>query len=93
MKSIDTTRILARMPRVFEWNGYRFFFFSNEGNPLEPLHIHVRKGEHVAKFWIDPAIRLANAWGFSAKELGQLEKVVRNRQSDIRKAWNEYFGG
>ncbi|MCP4109321.1 MAG: DUF4160 domain-containing protein [Desulfobacteraceae bacterium] len=32
--------------------GYRFFFYSNEGNPLEPLHIHVRKGEAVAKFWI-----------------------------------------
>ena len=33
------------MPRVFELDGYKFFFFSNEGNPLEPCHIHVRKSE------------------------------------------------
>ena len=32
-----------RMPKVFEINGFKFFFFSNEGNPLEPCHIHVRK--------------------------------------------------
>ena len=29
--------------------GYRFFFFSNEGDPLEPLHIHVQNGEKQAK--------------------------------------------
>ena len=37
------------MPVVFRYKGYRFFFYSNEGNPREPLHIHVRKGEAVAK--------------------------------------------
>lgn len=46
------------MPKVFEINGYRFFFFSNEGDPREPCHIHVRRGNGLAKFWIDPEIRL-----------------------------------
>lgn len=40
------------MPKVFEWNGYRFHFFSNEGDPREPAHIHVRKGRNTAKFWL-----------------------------------------
>jgi hypothetical protein len=31
------------MPAVLRIKGYRFFFFSNEGN--EPIHIHVEK-EH-----------------------------------------------
>ncbi len=31
------------MPTVLLINGYRFFFFSNEGN--EPRHIHVEKGD------------------------------------------------
>jgi hypothetical protein len=31
------------MPRVFDWNGYRFHFFSNEGDPREPVHIHVTR--------------------------------------------------
>lgn len=34
-------------------NGYRFFFFSNEGSPLEPCHIHIRKHGALAKFWTD----------------------------------------
>jgi len=40
------------MPVIFRHKGYRFFFFSNEGIPLEPCHIHVKKGSAVAKFWI-----------------------------------------
>ncbi|MBI5120299.1 MAG: DUF4160 domain-containing protein [Rhodospirillales bacterium] len=28
------------MPVIFRWNGIRFFFYSNEGNPREPMHIH-----------------------------------------------------
>lgn len=30
------------MPVVFRWKGCKFFFFSNEGDPREALHIHVR---------------------------------------------------
>ena len=40
------------MPVVFRYKGYRFFFFSNEGDPLEPMHIHVRRGEATAKLWV-----------------------------------------
>jgi hypothetical protein len=28
------------MPNIFQLEGYRFFFFSNEGNPREPVHEH-----------------------------------------------------
>lgn len=47
------------MPKVFEVYGYKFFFFSNEGSPLEPCHIHVRKNGNLAKFWIKkmPSLR------------------------------------
>lgn len=31
------------MPVILRINGFRFFFYSNEGNPLEPAHIHVMK--------------------------------------------------
>ena len=33
------------MPTVFRHLGFRFFFYSNEGNPLEPVHIHVMNAE------------------------------------------------
>lgn len=79
------------MPRVFEIDGYRFFFFSNEGDPREPCHIHVRKGNGLAKFWVDPQIRLDQSIDFSAKELRFLEHLVYDNQNLIREAWHEFF--
>lgn len=32
------------MPVILRIKDYRFFFYSNEGNPREPAHIHVRRG-------------------------------------------------
>jgi hypothetical protein len=40
------------MPTVLKVQGYRFFFFSQEGN--EPPHIHVEHGDKVAKYWLNP---------------------------------------
>lgn len=45
------------MPKVFEWNGYRFHFFANEGDPREPSHIHVSRDGSDAKFWLVPRLR------------------------------------
>ena len=32
------------MPTVFRQDGFRFFFYSNEGDPREPVHVHAMKG-------------------------------------------------
>jgi hypothetical protein len=37
------------MPKVFDWNGYRFHFFANEGDPREPVHIPVSSAGATAK--------------------------------------------
>jgi hypothetical protein len=50
------------VPAIFRYRGYRFFFYSNEGAPSEPLHIHVVKGESVAKFWLEPDISVAESY-------------------------------
>jgi hypothetical protein len=47
------------MPTVFLERGFRFFFYSNEGSPREPLHIHVEKDNLEAKFWLIPEVRVA----------------------------------
>jgi hypothetical protein len=44
------------MPVVFRFKGYRFFFYSK---PQEPLHVHVRQGDAVAKFWLEPLPEVA----------------------------------
>ena len=79
------------MPKIFEWEGFKFFFFSNEGNPLEPCHIHVRKGEKIAKFWILYEIFIDSSWGMSSKELKELEEQIIENRKLIEEKWNEFF--
>lgn len=78
------------MPVVFRWKECKFFFFSNEGNPREPLHIHVRSNEARAKFWIKP-LSLAENIGFPAHELNNLISVINDNQDLIERVWHEHF--
>ena len=48
------------MPTVFRYKGIRFFFYSNEGSPREPLHIHARGNGGDAKIWLFPDARIAS---------------------------------
>ena len=79
------------MPVVFIYKGYRFFFYSNEGVPREPLHIHVRRGEAIAKFWLDPQPFVATSHGMSPAELREISAVVRENRELIERYWNEHF--
>lgn len=79
------------MPVVFRHRGYRFFFYSNEGNPREPMHIHVGRDGHEAKFWLHPGVALASNDGFGAKALRELAGVVESRQAVIERAWHDFF--
>ena len=80
------------MPVVFRYQGYRFFFFSNEGEPREPIHVHARKGEKVAKFWVEPQVSLVEAFGLTSAELKRLAQVVVRRREEIVRRWHEHFG-
>jgi Domain of unknown function (DUF4160) len=75
------------MPTVM-LEGYRFFFFSNEGQ--EPSHIHVQSAENYAKFWLDPVL-LAESTGYDARELNALHKIVSENTERFEKAWNDFF--
>jgi len=80
------------MPVVLRYKGYRFFFHSNEGDPREPLHIHTRKGEAVAKFWLEPYPSVAEAYGMKSRELHELLDVAIENKEEIARYWNEHFG-
>ena len=82
---------IVYMPSILIENGYRFFFFSNEGNPLEPCHIHVRKHGALAKYWIGEKVMLADNIGFSAKELREIESIIISNTNLIKEAWNGLF--
>jgi len=81
------------MPVIFRYKGYKFFFYSNEGDPLEPAHIHIRDADAdaEAKFWLTPLVQLARNDGFNAKALKELAEIVGVHKSLFMEAWNEYF--
>jgi hypothetical protein len=80
------------VPTVFHDRGFRFFFYSNEGSPREPVHIHVEKDTFEAKFWLEPELRLAYNDGYNARTLRQLLEIVDLNRDQIERAWNEFFG-
>jgi hypothetical protein len=79
------------MPVIFRFKGYKFFFYSNEGDPLEPAHIHVRDVGTEAKFWLTPVVQLARNDGFNSRVLKELTGIIEDHQSLFLEAWNEYF--
>lgn len=80
------------MPVVFRYQGIRFFFYSNEGNPREPVHIQPQRGECLAKIWLHPDPAIADSYGFSPSEMRTIIEQVHLRTQDIERTWNEYFG-
>jgi hypothetical protein len=79
------------MPIIFRYKGYRFFFYSNEGSPREPVHVHVRGCDGEAKFWLVPMVHLDDSKGFDARTLRDLAEVVEQNSTVIERAWNEHF--
>ncbi len=79
------------MPVVLRIDGFRFFFYSNEGNPREPIHIHVRQGRDEAKFWLRPDVRVAYNDGLTARALNRAERLVEDHRDLFEGAWNEHF--
>lgn len=80
------------MPVVFRSGPLKFYFYSNEGDPREPVHVHVRGSGANAKIWLEPAIGVAESEGFNSKELSGIIRLVIDNRSLIRQAWREHFG-
>jgi Domain of unknown function (DUF4160) len=79
------------MPVILRLNGYRFFFYSNEGDPLEPAHIHVSKAGDEAKIWLEPMAILARNDGFNARDLREIVTITTENRAFFVEKWNEYF--
>ena len=77
------------MPTVMNVSGFRFFFYSMEGD--EPPHIHVERDDCTAKFWLDP-VQLAGSRGFRAHELNRMRALVIEHRLAFKEAWNGHFG-
>ena len=79
------------MPTIFKVRGWRFHFFSFEGAPREPVHVHVAKPGRDAKLWLYPEVRVAYNRGLNAQEMRLVLGIVMERADEIEEAWNEFF--
>jgi hypothetical protein len=79
------------MPVVFRQAGLSYFFFSNEGQPREPRHVHVRGGGRDAKVWLEPDISLADSYGFNSSELSTILRVIAANRDRLLRAWDDHF--
>ncbi len=77
------------VPKVFEQDGYRFFFYSNEHRPI---HVHVRYGGGEAVFDVDPTVELRESVGLKIQELAHAQELARQRQALIIEKWHEHLG-
>jgi len=80
------------MSVVFRDAGLRYHFFSNEGSPRKPVHIHVKGRGCDAKIWLEPEISIADSFGFNAKELSSILRVIVENRDLILRAWHDHFG-
>ena len=85
------------MPKIYEYLGIIFFFYSNEH---EPIHVHARKGELESKATIIlvngsiETIKIVNVKGkkpLKGKELSDLKEFVSQYAAEIVKKWIDYF--
>ena len=79
------------MPELFRHRGFKFFFYSKEGLPLEPPHVHVAKAGCEAKFWLTPDVRLAGSRRMDPRTQAMLMTVVEHHRVAFEERWNEYF--
>ena len=79
------------MPVVFRDGGYRFHFYSFEGSPREPVHVHVARPGGDMKLWLFPEVRVAYNRGLTAREQRIVQRIATERRQEIVDAWNQFF--
>ena len=75
------------MPTIFIVLGFRFMYYSNEHSPI---HVHVTKGDAIAKFTISP-VMLVDNHGMKTSELKLIESIIEENEELIAEHWNNFF--
>jgi hypothetical protein len=79
------------MPTLLRLNGWRYYFYANEG--IEPMHVHARKAGMECKFWLiveSRAAVLAFSNGLSPRELREVRKTIDRNFELIEQTWLKF---
>ena len=80
------------MPTILLVQGWRLFFYMNEGN--EPIHIHARKAESECKFWLRPAFyEIEEDWSrnLTPRLRREVRKIIFDHFDLIVGEWKKQF--
>ena len=76
------------MPKIFEKDGYKFFFYSNEHRPI---HVHVQYGDGEAVFELEESVELRESQGLKVRELSKAERLATEHRDIIIQKWHEHI--
>ena len=85
------------MPQVFKIGAYWVYFWANENDPLEPVHVHVSEGSpsaNATKIWITSKGKcyLAhNKSNIPKVALKNIMRIIEARSEEVIAKWNAYF--
>ena len=86
------------MPQLFRIGPYIVYFWSNENDPLEAIHVHVTEGKATAnatKIWITStgrAVLCNNASRIPENVLRKIVRFIEANSNEIENQWIEHFG-
>ncbi len=86
------------MPQLFRVGSYIIYFWSNEHDPLEPVHVHIAEGKATpngSKVWITSsghALKANNKANISERVFNKLVKMIEANSDVIIEQWKEHFG-
>lgn len=76
------------MPTLFIIFGIRFFFYSDDH---DPIHVHISYGGNLAKIQVFPEIKVVYDHGVGPQIFKKALKTVENYKEDIIAEWHSYF--
>lgn len=86
------------MPQIFKIGPYIIYFWSNENNPLEPVHVHIAKGKasiNGTKVWITSSgktLLCNNNARIPDSVLRNLLRMIEANSNVIIAKWKMHFG-
>lgn len=80
---------LNAMPTLLILFGLRFYFYTREH---EPIHVHVKSSEGIAKFIIENEVVLVDNKGVKAKDIKLAESILEENKENFQEEWKKIFG-
>jgi len=86
------------MPQILRIGPYIVYFWSNEGEPLEPIHVHIAEGratQFSTKLWVTKSGKLIlcdNSGQIPERVLRRMIRVLEGNIDYIIERWLDHFG-